>query len=33
MDVFMPSFPIPGRRALELLAAGIDPGGNSVIVL
>ena len=33
MDVFMPSFPIPGGRALELLAAGIDPGGNSVIVL
>lgn len=32
-DVLLPSFPIPGRRALELLRAGIDPGGNSVIVL
>jgi hypothetical protein len=32
-DVLMPTSPIPGRRALELLAAGIDPGGNSVIVL
>jgi hypothetical protein len=29
----MPTFPIRARRALELLAAGIDPGGNSVIVL
>ena len=26
-------FPIPGARALELLAAGADPGGNSLIVL
>jgi hypothetical protein len=25
--------PIPGRRALELLHAGIDPGGNAVILL
>lgn len=33
MDVLMPSFPVPGRRAIELLRAGIDPGGNSVIVL
>jgi hypothetical protein len=32
-DVLTPSFPVPGRRALELLAAGIDPGGNSVVVL
>ena len=32
-DVLLPSFPIPGRRALELLRAGLDPGGNSVIVL
>jgi hypothetical protein len=32
-DVLVPSFPVPGRRALELLRAGIDPGGNSVIVL
>ncbi len=26
-------FPMPGRRALELLAAGVDPGGGSVILL
>jgi hypothetical protein len=32
-EVLVPSFPVPGRRALELLRAGIDPGGNSVIVL
>jgi transcriptional regulator with XRE-family HTH domain len=26
-------FPLDGRRALELLAAGVDPGGNAVILL
>jgi transcriptional regulator with XRE-family HTH domain len=26
-------FPIPGKRALELLEAGVDPGGGSVIIL
>lgn len=26
-------FPIPGRRALELLAAAVDPGGDSLILL
>ena len=26
-------FPIPGARALELLAAGVDPGGNAMILL
>lgn len=26
-------FPVPGRRALELLAAGVDPGGNALVVL
>lgn len=26
-------FPIPGPRALELLGAGADPGGNSLILL
>jgi hypothetical protein len=31
--VLLPAFPVPGRRALELLAAGVDPGGNSVIVI
>ena len=32
-DMLLPSFPVPGRRAIELLRAGIDPGGSSVIVL
>lgn len=27
------SFPVAGRRALELLGAGIDPGGSAVVVL
>jgi len=26
-------FPVDGARALELLAAGVDPGGNSIVVL
>jgi hypothetical protein len=26
-------FPVPGRRVLELLAAGVDPGGSSIVVL
>lgn len=26
-------FPIPGRQALQALAAGVTPGGNSLIVL
>ncbi len=26
-------FPVPGRRALELLAAAVDPGGDSLILL
>jgi transcriptional regulator with XRE-family HTH domain len=26
-------FPMDGRRALELLAAGVDPGSNAIIVL
>lgn len=26
-------FPVPGRRALELLAAGVDPGGSAIILL
>jgi transcriptional regulator with XRE-family HTH domain len=26
-------FPIPGRRALELLGVGLDPGGNALILL
>ena len=32
-DALAPPFPVPGRRAIELLRAGMDPGGNSVIVL
>lgn len=28
-----PNFPIPGERALELLQAGVHPGGNAVILL
>ena len=32
-DVLLPSFPVSGRRAIELLRAGIDPGGSSVVVL
>ncbi len=27
------SFPVDGRRALELLTAGVDPGGSAVIVI
>lgn len=26
-------FPVPGARALELLSAGVDPGGNALILL
>jgi hypothetical protein len=26
-------FPVPGGRALELLGAGVDPGGNTIVVL
>jgi transcriptional regulator with XRE-family HTH domain len=26
-------FPVPGTRALELLAAGLNPGGNALILL
>ena len=27
------TFPVPGRRALELLGAGVNPGGSTLIVL
>lgn len=27
------SFPLPGRRALELLAAGVAPGANALVLL
>jgi len=32
-DLFQARFPISGSRALELLAAGVDPGGNTLILL
>jgi transcriptional regulator with XRE-family HTH domain len=32
-DVIHARFPVPGSRALELLAAGADPGGNALILL
>ena len=31
--LLQPMFPVPGTRALELLRAGIDPGGSALIVL
>jgi transcriptional regulator with XRE-family HTH domain len=27
------TFPVGGHRALELLAAGVDPGGNAIVVV
>ena len=27
------SYPVPGRRAIELLGAGVDPGGSSITVV
>jgi hypothetical protein len=30
---FESQFPMPGRRALELLTAGVQPGANSLVVL
>ena len=32
-ELLRSAFPIDGARALELLRAGVDPGGNAVIVL
>lgn len=32
-DVLNERFPVAGRRALELLGAGVDPGGNAIILL
>lgn len=26
-------FPVVGRRAMELLAAGVNPGGNAIVLL
>jgi transcriptional regulator with XRE-family HTH domain len=32
-DLLAAAFPVPGRRALALLTAGVNPGGNAVVVL
>lgn len=32
-DALREAFPVPGGRALELLAVGVDPGGSAIIVL
>lgn len=32
-ETLRPNFPIDGRRALELLAARVDPGGNAIVVV
>ncbi len=32
-DDLAPAFPIPGRRALEALAAGMEPAGSSIVIL
>ena len=33
VDLLSPSFPVEGGRALELLAAGVDPGGSALVVI
>lgn len=32
-EILAERFPVPGRRTLELLRAGVDPGGSSIILL
>ena len=32
-DELVERFPVPGRRAMELLAAGVHPGGNSIVLM
>ena len=32
-DTFRARFPVEGSRALELLGAGADPGGNALVIL
>jgi hypothetical protein len=32
-DLLRPTFLVPGPRALELLRAGVDPGGSAVVIL
>ncbi len=31
-EYLQPAFPIDGVRAIELLAAGVDPGGSSIVL-
>ena len=31
--VLLERFPMPARRVLELLRAGVDPGGDSIVLL
>jgi hypothetical protein len=32
-DAMLPTFPIDGRRAVELLSAGVAPSGSAIVVL
>lgn len=32
-NIFAVRFPVPGARAMELLGAGVDPGGNALVLL
>ena len=32
-EILVERFSVPGRRALELLGAGVNPGGNAIILL
>ena len=32
-DLLVPSFPVPGPRALALLRAGVDPAGNAIVIV
>jgi transcriptional regulator with XRE-family HTH domain len=32
-DLLAPTFPVPGHRALELLRAGVDPGGSAIVIV
>jgi transcriptional regulator with XRE-family HTH domain len=33
LPVLGPNFPVPGKRAVELLRAGASPGGSAIVVL
>jgi transcriptional regulator with XRE-family HTH domain len=32
-DILGVAFPVPGRRTVELLRAGVDPGGNAIVII